>query len=257
MILPIAILMAATSGTAGLCDLPLQEKEECACCASAEVLEEVVNEPNTLTEAEKALGFKLLFDGKTTKGWRGYKMESMPSGWKAVDGVLRFVNGEGLLGGDICPDIVLGDCDFRWEWKMSPGGNSGVIYRVSEDGEASYHSGPEYQLLDDNAEKYNDLENVHKTAANYALQAPSRNDLLKPAGQWNAGRIVFRGDHITHWLNGVKVVEYTMYSDTWTKQMKASKFVDFPNYAKNKKGLIFFQDHGNAVEIRSVRVKTF
>ena len=257
MILPIAILMAASSGATGVCDLPMQEKEACECCLSAEVLESPAGEPNTLTAAEKDLGFKLLFDGKTTKGWRGYKMDKMPSGWKAVNGVLRFVNGEGLLGGDICPDIVLQDCDFRWEWKMSPGGNSGVIYRVTEDGEASYHSGPEYQLLDDNAPDYGDLENKHKTGANYALEAPSRLDLLKPAGQWNAGRIVFRGDHITHYLNGFKVVEYTMYSDKWTKQMKASKFNDFPNYAKNKKGLIFFQDHGASVELRSVRVKTF
>ena len=209
--------------------------------------------PNTLSAKEKADGWKLLFDGSTTQGWRGYKKEAVPDGWKIVDGALTLA---GKGAGDIITADQYENFDFRFEWKISKNGNSGVFYLVQEAPELgnTYNSGPEYQVLDNagHPDAKNGADRL--SGANYALQAPAK-DVTKPVGQWNQGRIVKNGAHVEHWLNGEKVVEYELWSDAWKAQVAASKFNAMPAYAKAKKGHLALQDHGDEVAFRSLKIK--
>jgi hypothetical protein len=151
-------------------------------------------------------GWKQLFDGKDTSQWRGYKATSFPTkGWRVENGTLRHVAGEG--GGDLITLDKFSDFELRFEWKVSPGANSGVIYRVTEDHNASYETGPEYQVLDES--KHADGKNPKTSAAAlYALIACNTEKELKPVGEWNKARIVVKGNQAEHWLNKKKVVEY-------------------------------------------------
>jgi hypothetical protein len=208
---------------------------------------------NTLTEKEKKEGWKLLFDGKTTKGWRRFKGKGMPDKWKVADGVLGFYPDDGKNGGDIVTTDKYANFELVLDWKISEGGNSGLMYRVSETEGAPYMTGPEYQLLD-NA-KHSDGKNPKTSAAScYALYAPSK-DMTKPIGEWNRTRLVVNGNHVEHWLNGKKVVEYELGSDDWQKRVKASKFKDMAKFGKETKGHIDLQDHGNRVEFRNIKIR--
>jgi hypothetical protein len=203
---------------------------------------------NALTPAEQAAGWRLLFDGRTTNGWRGYRQTSMPAGWKAVDGALTRVS----AATDIVTVDEFGDFELTVEWNLSPGGNSGILYRVTEDQELSWQTAPEFQVID-NAYK-EPLKPGQLAGANYDLNPPSR-DATTPIGTWNATRIVARGSHVEHWLNGVKVVEYELWSDDWLKRVQASKFKDLPNYARAKRGRIALQDHGDRVAYRNFKIR--
>jgi hypothetical protein len=209
--------------------------------------------PNTLTSAERADGWKLLFDGTTTTGWRGYKKEAAPEGWSVVDGTLSLT---GKKVGDLITADEYENFEFAFEWKISPNGNSGVFYLVQEKPELAntYSSGPEYQVIDNNG--HPDAKNGpdRHAAANYALQPPSKS-VARPVGEWNQGRIVKRGAHMEHWLNGEKVVEYELWSDAWKAQVAASKFSKMPAYATSKKGHLALQDHGDPVAFRSLKIK--
>ena len=213
--------------------------------------------PNTLTADEKAAGFKLLFDGKTTDGWRGYKMKEMPPGWKVIDGVLTRVaggaGGKGAGGGD---DIVTkdqyGDFELRLEWRVGKGVNSGILYRAIEDAVTSWHVAPEMQVLDN--EGWSDKNKLHQAGALYDLYAPSKNAAREP-GNWNEVKIVAKGNHVEHWLNGEKVVEYEMNSDDWKERVAKSKFKGFDKFAKAKKGHIVLQDHSGKIEYRNIRIR--
>ena len=177
--------------------------------------------PNTLTAKERADGWRLLFDGKPAAGWRGYKQQTLPAGWKAIDGALTRVG----QAGDIVTIDEFGDFELTLEWKLAPNGNSGVFYRVVEDDPVMWHMAPEYQIID-NAYK-EPLKPGQYAAANYDLDPPSR-DVTKPIGSWNQTRIVVRGAHVEHWLNGVKVVEYELWTPDWERQVRESKFKDYP-----------------------------
>jgi hypothetical protein len=203
---------------------------------------------NTLTPKERADGWRLLFDGKTTNGWRGYRQQSMPEGWKAVDGALTRVG----TATDIVTIDEFGDFELTIEWNLSPGGNSGVLYRVTEDDDVSWKTGPEFQVID-NAYK-EPLKPGQLAGANYDLHPPLR-DATRPIGSWNQTRILARGSHVEHWLNGVKVVEYELWSDDWQKRVLASKFKDLPHYAKARKGHIGLQDHGDRVAYRNIKIR--
>lgn len=206
--------------------------------------------PNTLSNDEKAAGFKLLFDGKTTKGWRGYKKEEMPSGWKVVDGSLTRVEG----GGDIVSYEQFGNFELLIDWKVAEGGNSGIMYHVQETEPSPYMTGPEYQVLDN--ERHPDGRSKLTSAAScYGLYPPTK-DVCKPAGEWNHTRIVIKNGHVEHWLNGEKVVEYEKGSDEWNKKVAASKFSKYPNFGKPKEGHIDLQDHGDKVEFRNIKIRT-
>ncbi len=202
---------------------------------------------NTLSEKEKASGWKMLFDGRTTEGWRGVKMDKLPDGWKVMDESLVRVAG----GGDIVTKEQFENFELVFDWKVAEGANSGIFYRVNEDW--GVIQSPEYQILHN--QKHPDGRNSKTSAAsNYALNAPTK-DVTKPVGEWNQGKIVANGNQIEHWLNGEKVVEYELGSDEWTALVKASKFKDMAHYGKSTKGHIAIQDHGDRVEYRNIKIR--
>lgn len=203
-------------------------------------------QPNTLTAAEKAAGWKLLFDGKSMDGWRGYK-EDAPD-WKVVDGTLA---PEPKASGDLITKEQFGSFELVFEWKISPKGNSGVMYHVTEAGDRSYYSGPEYQVLD-NARPEPPLQ---RAGALYDLYAPSV-DATKPVGEFNEGRLVVKGSHVEHWLNGQKVAVYDLASPEFKAKVAASKFKAWPTFAASPTGHIALQNHGDDVWYRSVKVRT-
>jgi hypothetical protein len=205
--------------------------------------------PNTLTDAEKAAGWKLLFDGKTTAGWRAYGADTMPSGWQAVDGILTRVS----RAADIITKEQYGDFELTLDWKLEPRGNSGLFYRAVEGLEWIYHGAPEYALLDDAG--HNDGKNVLTSAGSvHSVYAPPRG-VVKPAGEWNTSRVVAKGTHIEHWLNGQKVVEYEQGSADWAKRVAASKFANWPMYGKSMRGHIGLQEHGGRAEFRNIKIR--
>ncbi len=205
---------------------------------------------NQLTDAEQAAGWKLLFDGSTTSGWRGFKQSAMPAtGWEVSDGALVCTAG----GGDIITEETFSDFELSLEWKVEPGGNSGVFFRVSEDDDAVWATGPEMQILDN--ERHRDGEDPLTSAgANYGLHAPEA-DYSYPAGTYNQSRIIVRGDHVEHWLNGMKLFEYEIGSEDWLKRVAQSKFKDMPNYARNASGHMALQDHGDRVWFRNIKIR--
>ena len=194
-------------------------------------------------------GWHSLFDGKSTAGWHAYKGGPVPAAWKATDSALTVTPG----GGDIATDGEYGDFELALEWKVQPGGNSGIFYRATDGAEAIYETAPEMQVLDD--AKHPDGKNPLTSAgSDYGLYGPPRG-VVKPAGQWNAVRVVARGPHVEHWLNGQKVVEYEQGSADWAAKVKASKFKDWPNYGKAMRGRIGLQDHGDTVSFRNIRIR--
>ncbi len=206
---------------------------------------------NTLTAKEKADGWKLLFDGKTTNGWRVYGKKGTPEGWKAVDGVLTRVAQEG----DLITTDQYENFDLTIDWKIAEGGNSGIFYHgIEKEGQPIYYSAPEYQLLD-NA-RHPDAKNgpSHQCGSDYDLIAFSK-DVCKPAGEWNSSRIVIRGPHVEHWLNGEKIVEYELWSDSWKQLVAKSKFAKWPDYGMAKTGYIGLQEHGFKIEFKNIKIK--
>lgn len=203
---------------------------------------------NTLTEEEKKAGWKLLFDGKTLEGWKGYRKDKPGEGWKAVDGVLT-LDGK---GGDICTTEEFADFELHADWKISAGGNSGIMYRVAETKGAPYETGPEYQVLDD--ERNGDGKNPLTSAGSiYAVYAPAKK-VVKPANEWNHTKIVVKGAHIEHWLNGEKICEAEVGSDDWNARIAKSKWAKVTSYAKESKGKIDLQDHGSKVEFKNLKI---
>ena len=200
----------------------------------------------------KAGEWRPLFDGKTTAGWRGYKSPDVPAGWAVQDGVL--IKDGKTRSGDLVTKDQYGDFELEFDWKLAPGGNAGVLYRGTEEYDHIYWSAPEYQLLDDAA--HADGKNRLTSAGSaYALYPPPAG-VVKPAGEWNSSRIVARGAHVEHWLNGKKVVEYELWSPDWEAKVKASKFKDWPNYGRAKKGYIAIQgDHEGELALRNIRIR--
>ncbi|MEO7158167.1 MAG: DUF1080 domain-containing protein [Vicinamibacterales bacterium] len=203
----------------------------------------------TLTAAEKAEGWKLMFDGTSLAGWRGYKTDNPSGGWRADDGLLVRLGG----GGDLMTVEEYGDFDMRFEWKITEYGNSGVIYRIGTTEPYPWHTGPEYQVLD-NGRHPDGKSPLTSSGSNYAVDAPIK-DVTKPVGQWNEGRIVAKGNHVEHWLNGVKVVEYELGSAEWKSHVQASKFGKIPAYGTLKSGYIALQDHESVVVYRNLKIK--
>jgi hypothetical protein len=197
-------------------------------------------------------GWRALFDGTSMAAWRGYKSDELPAGWSVADGMLTK---DGAV-----PDIIsrdqFGDFELELEWRIGDAGNSGIFYRGTEEYDRIYWSAPEYQLLDD----VNGADNKTRltcAGAVYALY-PSPAGHLKPAGEWNQTRIVARGAHVEHWLNGVKLVEFEQGSADWEAKVAESKFNKWPNFGKAKHGHLAIQgDHEGALAFRSIRIRTF
>jgi hypothetical protein len=205
--------------------------------------------PNTLTTAEVQAGWRLLFDGRTTAGWRGYKKTSMPSGWRVVGGTLSRVGG----GGDIVTTQQFRNFELVLEWNVSQGGNSGIFYRASEDEDGIYWTAPELQVLDD-ARHPDGKSRLTAAGANYGLH-PAPAGIVRPAGQWNQVRLIVNGRHVEHWLNGVRMLQYELWSPDWEMRVQGSKFAPHPRYGRNAQGYIGLQDHGDRVAYRNIKIR--
>jgi len=200
---------------------------------------------NTLTAAEKKAGWTLLFDGKDLTGWRGFKGEPKPS-WTVKDGVL---SPEGKASKDIISNREYENFELDFDWKISPKGNSGVMYHVLEQGDETYWSGPEYQILDNaHGEKP-----PQQAGSLFALIPPSQ-DVTKPVGEFNHSRLVVDHGHVQHWMNGVKLLEYDLGSADFKAKVDASKFRQWPIFATGKTGHIALQNHGDWVGFRNIKI---
>jgi Domain of Unknown Function (DUF1080) len=193
--------------------------------------------------------WRSLFDGRTTTGWRGFRQTQMPAGWQAVDGALTRVD----RASDIVTVDEFSDFELTLDWKLPPNGNSGIFYRVTEDDDVMWHVAPEFQLID-NAYNKEPLKPGQLAGANYDLHPPAR-DVTRPIGTWNSARLIVRGAHVEHWLNGVKVVEYELWTDDWTRRVRESKFKDYPRYGRARRGHIGLQDHDDRVAFRNIRIR--
>lgn len=181
--------------------------------------------------------------------WRGYGGTGVPAEWTISDGMVVHAPG----GGDLISVESFADVEVTFEWMISPGGNSGVFYRVDENDGASFQSGPEYQILD-NAGHPDGKSPITSAASAYGLYAPSRDATLS-VGEWNSARIVLQGNHVEHWLNGERVLSFDIGSADWTERVADSKFADWPAFATRPAGHIVLQDHGSAVSYRNFMVR--
>ena len=211
-----------------------------------------VDAPNQITEEEKAGGWKLLFDGKTTQGWHSFKKHTFPEkGWDVRE---NWLHGAGKGGGDILSDGEFDQFELQWEWKQAPGGNSGLKYFVLESRNSPL--GHEYQMVDDEREEDARVYNKHATASFYDVLKPTIKPSTKPAGQINHSRIVVKGNGVEHWLNGVKVVSYQKGSSDYKQRVAATKFKDYSNYGELATGHIMLTDHdGDKVYFRNIRIR--
>jgi hypothetical protein len=202
---------------------------------------------NTLTAAEQAAGWKLLFDGKTTAGWRGFKQAGIGPGWNVADGILL---PDPKVAHDIITKEPFENFELSFDWRISKGGNSGVMFHVIEVGDETYESGPEYQILD-NSRGEPPLE---QAGGLFALYAPSK-DVARPVGEFNHARLVVDHGKVQHWLNGVKVAEYEIGSPDFKARVAASKFTRWPQFATGKTGFIALQNHGDQVAFRDIKIR--
>ncbi|MDA0330307.1 MAG: DUF1080 domain-containing protein [Gemmatimonadetes bacterium] len=230
-----------------------------ACGGSADETTSEAIAHNTLSAAEQAAGWTLLFDGVSASGWRGYGQADFPAGgWSVEGGELIGQSSSGDMdGGDIVTIAEFTDFDLVFDFKVGPEGNSGVFYRVKEhEGTGLWQVAAEYQVLDDPAYiAMGTMDmNTHLTGDNYDLHAtPAKT--MHPTGEWNTGRIVVMGTHVEHWLNGRMTVEFDMYSPEWEALVAASKFGAEEHYARAPTGSIGLQDHGTPVWYRNMKIR--
>jgi uncharacterized protein len=205
--------------------------------------------PGRETGSSESGDWRPLFDGKTTTGWRGYRSDRVPDGWQVVDGALTLVG----KGGDIITTESFRDFELELEWKVPPGGNSGVFYRVDETAKLIWHHAHEMQVLDNEGHK-DGITPATSAGSVYALYAPAR-DVSRPAGEWNQARVVARGAHVEHWLNGEKILEFEVGSPDWKARVEASKFRAHPGFGRAEAGPIGLQDHDDRVQFRNIRIR--
>ncbi|MDD4870310.1 MAG: DUF1080 domain-containing protein [Kiritimatiellae bacterium] len=215
-------------------------------------------EPNTLTEKEKADGWKLLWDGKTGAGWKSIKADTFPEkGWDIKDGVLTVL---GKIGGDIVTVDKFSNFDLKLEFKLTRGANSGVKYFIDEDvaREKKAGLGLEYQILDDavHPDAQKGTAGNHTLGSLYDLITASANKTVKPVGEWNEARILVKGKHVEHWLNGEKVVEFERGSPEFKEVVAKSKFKNNKGFGEFPEGRILIQDHNDTVSYRNIKIKT-
>jgi hypothetical protein len=229
-----------------------------SCALLALVAPLVAQAPNTLTTEEQRAGWRLLFDGTSMDGWRGYQREDT-AGLRWIitkDGCLGLppADGADTRGArDIITREQFGDFELTWEWRVSEGGNSGVKYFVTEKHPSAI--GHEYQIIDDAKHPDAGKRDNRRTASFYdVLAAPDAKP--NPAGQFNSGRVLVRGRQVEHWLNGQRVLQYQLDSDPLRRAIADSKFKETAGFGMPQRGHILLQDHGDAVCYRNIKVRT-
>ncbi len=216
-------------------------------CGIAQAAEQA---PNTLTDAERQAGWKLMFDG-TTAGWRVLGGKEFPTkGWNVDQDALHHIPKGG--GGDITTNDQYENFEFTFEWKVAPNANSGVKYRVQEQPGRSSALGIEYQVIDSDGKA--DNKGKHAVASLYDV-FEARDARTRPAGEWNQSRILVKGNHIEHWLNGGKTVDVEYGSDAWKEAVARSKFKNNAAFANPAKGHIILQDHSDEVWFRNLKIR--
>jgi len=214
-------------------------------------------ENNRLTDQEKSEGWSLLFDGSTLKGWRDYQGDRLSGPWKVENGTIKAEGHGSDANGYIVTDRQYDNFILAWDWKISKGGNSGVLYHVVESASypVPYLTGPEYQLIDD-VNFGQPLEEWQKCGADYAMYLPDKSKLtIKPAGEWNNSKIVFDNGHVEYWMNGEKTLEFESWSPDWLKRKNSGKWENAPEYGLSSTGLICLQDHGFPAWFRNIKIK--
>jgi hypothetical protein len=190
-----------------------------------------------------------LFDGRSLTGWHGYHAAGAPANWRVVDGTITAV----APGPDLVTDARYADYELALDWKVAPGGNSGVIYRVNDSAGETYETGPEMQILDD-ARHPDGRSPLTSAGSNFGLY-PAPRGAVRPAGEWNSARLWVKGNHVEHWLNGTRVVAYDLGSADWKARVAASKFRSWPGFGQSPTGAIALQDHGDTVSFRNIRIR--
>jgi hypothetical protein len=212
--------------------------------------------PNTLSATERAAGWRLLFDGTTLNGWRGYKRpDTAGLRWRVTDGCIGLgpSDGSDTLGQrDIVSTDTFDQFDLRFEWTVQPGSNSGLKYFVTENRDAAI--GHEYQIIDDERHADAKVGGERQTASFYDVRAATSHP-TRPVGEWNSARVLVQDNHVEHWLNGVKVLEYELGSPELAAAVEDSKFKGMAGFGTRVRGHILLQDHGDAVCFRSVKIK--
>jgi hypothetical protein len=209
---------------------------------------------NVLTDAEKQAGWQLLFDGTTIDKWRAVNGTGVPAMWSVVDGAITAKAGKG--GVDLVSVEEYADFELAIDFKVAKNGNSGIFYRGVESPTAPiYHSAPEYQILDDQG--HPDAKNGPDRfcGANYDVDPPLTPGACNPPGEWNSARILVKGAHVEHWLNGKKTADYELWSPAWKEKVAASKFKAWPAYGMAKSGRLALQHHGDDVAFRNIKIR--
>ena len=226
-----------------------RQRESAEANSAAQGPAQAVARDSSRTSRADSAGWRNLSAEGALAAWRGYKSDRVPGGWSQRNGMLVKTG----VAEDIVTRDQFGDFELTFDWNLAPGGNAGVFYRATEEYDRVYWSGPEYQLLDEG--RHRDGSRLTAAAAAYAIY-PSPAGVARPAGQWNSARIVVRGSRVEHWLNGQKVVEYELGSPDWESKVKASKFSEYPNYGRARRGHIGIQgDHEGTLEIRDMRIR--
>jgi len=228
---------------------------------SGEAIAEDTTQMETKAVPEPEDEWSSLFDGETLDGWKRYNADETGPLWSVDDGAILcdgtgLGEGSGEMGGSLITKEKFGNFELELEWKISEGGNSGILYHVVEKPEYAYAyvTGPEYQLMDD-ASAPASMDEAKKTASTYDMFAPSANKKLKPAGEWNTAKIIYNNGHVEHWLNGQKVLEFEEGSDAWQTRYESSKWTEYSGWCQYKKGSIALQDHGNYTWFRNIKIK--
>lgn len=208
----------------------------------------------TMSKKEEARldagGWRPLFDGKTTNGWRNFRKPTISPGWQVIDGSLVRADS---AAGDIITLDKFKNFELEVDWKVNAKGNSGIFYRATEEADTIWKAAPEMQVLDD-AGHENGKDPLTSAGSNYGLY-PAPRGVVHPAGEWNHARILVNGNHVEHWLNGTKLLEYELGSPDWKGRVAKAKFHEWPLYGTATEGHIGLQDHGDHVEFRNIRIR--